>query len=405
MQEKMNDLMALMREAWDFQGSIMVLGWDARTKMPHGNTLRGRQIAMLSRYEHEIWTSDNMGRLLDDLVTYSETLDYDSNDAAFIRVAKEQYEQRRKVPSAFTAKMREHASKTESIWQQARGEDDFSKVQPYLEKTLELSREQAQFYDFDHIADPFIAESNPGITAKDVLTWYGELRPALVDLVQRISEAEQVDDSFLYRHFPKEQQYDFAREAITAFGYDFNRGRMDETHHPFATTSGYGDARITTRGDDNHLGDAVFATMHEAGHAMYMQGVKEDFADTLLIRGSSSGVHESQSRLWENRVGRGREFWQAYYRKLLTMFPEQLNNISMEAFYKAINKVQPSLIRVQADEVTYNLHIMIRSSLEIEMLEGSLAIKDLPDAWRERYTSDLGVTPEDDKDGCMQDVH
>lgn len=406
MQEKLQNLKNRLRDIYHLEQSAAVLNWDRNTKMPIGGAKgRGAQIATLSRLAQERWTDPTLGKLIDDLTAYGETLDYDSDDAALIRVARLHFEKRSQVPPQFSAEFAEHSSESFTVWTQARAENDFAKVQPYLEKTLDYSRQYSEFFtDYEHIADPHISMRNDGISTKMIRSLFSELRAELVTLLTKIRNAEQVDDTFLTGDFPKPKQYDFARKAITDYGYDWQRGRMDDTHHPFATKLSLGDVRITTRADDNHLGDGIFATMHEAGHAMYEQGLNPAWEGSLLARGTSSGVHESQSRLWENRVGRSLAFWQHYYGQLLDIFP-QLKGVSVEDFYKAINKVQGSLIRVAADEVTYNLHIMLRSDLSIELLEGSLDIADLPSAWNARYESDLGVTPPDDKDGVMQDVH
>ncbi len=201
------------------------------------------------------------------------------------------------------------------------------------------------------------------------------------------------DDSCLRQRFPEAGQWSFGLEVIKRLGYDFNRGRQDKTHHPFTTKFSIGDVRITTRVNENDLGDALFSTIHEAGHAFYEQGVNTAFEGTPLGTGTSAGVHESQSRLWENRVGRSRGFWEFFYPQLQAVFPDQLGNVSLETFYRAINKVERSLIRTEADEVTYNLHVMIRFGLELELLEGKLAVHDLPEAWRAGYQADLGITP------------
>jgi carboxypeptidase Taq len=231
------------------------------------------------------------------------------------------------------------------------------------------------------------------------------LRQQLVPLVQAIIAQPAVDDSCLHQTFPEAQQLAFGLEVVKRFGYDFERGREDKTPHPFTTKFSLGDVRITTRVKENDLGEALFGTLHEAGHAMYEQGIRKDFEGTPLAQGTSSGVHESQSRLWENLVGRSRGFWRFFYPQLQAIFPDQLGSVSLDTFYRAINKVELSLIRVEADEVTYNLHVMLRFDFELALLEGRLAVRDLPEAWRERYKADLGITPPDDRDGVLQDVH
>jgi carboxypeptidase Taq len=275
-----------------------------------------------------------------------------------------------------------------------------------LEKAIEYGRQTAEYIGgYEHIADPLIGLREFGITTAMVRRLFAQLRGELVQLMSVIRQQGQINASCLFQHFPKKQQYDFARRVITAFGFDWERGRMDETLHPFATSFGIGDVRITTRANDQHLGDGLFATFHEAGHALYMQGMRREPENIVHRFAPSAGVHESQSRLWENRIGRSKGFWKHYYPELQQEFPTQLGAVPLDVFYGAINKVQGSLIRVQADEVTYNLHIMIRSDLEIDLLEGKLSVKNLPEAWNARYTSDVGITPSNHSDGVLQDSH
>jgi carboxypeptidase Taq len=241
--------------------------------------------------------------------------------------------------------------------------------------------------------------------AASVRTLFAELREELVPLVEAITSQPPADGSPLHRQFPEAEQLAFGVEVIKQFGYDFQRGRQDKTAHPYCTKFALGDVRITTRVKENDLGEALFSTMHESGHAMYEQGVGQALDGTPLNGGTSAGVHESQSRLWENIVGRSRGFWNHFYPKLQAAFPQQLGSVPLDAFYRAINKVERSLIRTDADEVTYNLHVMMRFDFELEMLEGKLAVRDLPDAWHARFQSDMGITPPDHRDGALQDVH
>jgi carboxypeptidase Taq len=234
---------------------------------------------------------------------------------------------------------------------------------------------------------------------------FADLRDQLVPIVRSITSQPPVDDSVLHTHYPEAEQLSFGAEVVRQLGYDFSRGRIDKTHHPFMTKFSLGDIRITTRVKEDYLGDCLFSNMHEAGHAMYEQGIDMSHEGMPIGGGTSAGVHESQSRLWENIVGRSRGFWEYMYPQIQAQFPEQLKDVSLETFYAAINKVEKSLIRTEADEVTYNLHVMLRFDLELALLEGSLPVADLPEAWRERYRADLGIAPPDDRDGVMQDVH
>ncbi len=409
MQEKLNELKARLVEVNDLQSAAAVLYWDQATYMPPGGAeARGRQLAVLSQLAQVKFTDASVGRLLDDLRPYEESLPYDSDDASLVRVTRRQYERATKLPPEFVAEASSHAARSYQAWTVARPANDFAAVEPLLEKTLELSRRAAGYYGWPaggHIADALIEEADYGMTVAILRPLFAALRAHLVPLVEAIQRQPAPDDSFLYRHYPEQQQWDFGVEVVKRFGYDFQRGRQDKTHHPFMIKFSLGDVRITTRFREDDLGDGLFSTMHESGHAMYELGINPAFEGTVLGGGASAGVHESQSRLWENLVGRSRPFWSYYYPHLQAVFPEQLGNVSLDAFYRAINKVRPSLIRVDADEVTYNLHVIVRFELELALLEGSLAVKDLPEAWRASYRNYLGVASTDDKDGVLQDVH
>ena len=302
--------------------------------------------------------------------------------------------------------MSRHFADSYQAWTVARPANDFATMRPYLEKTLDLSRKLANcFPGYEHIADPLINYSDYGMKASSVRKLFSELRARLVPIVQAITSRATADSSCLEQSVPEAEQLGFGLDVIRAFGYDFDRGRQDKTHHPFMTKFSLGDVRITTRVRDNDLTDALFSTLHEAGHAMYEQGIRRDFEGTPLANGTSSGVHESQSRLWENLVGRSRGFWMHFYPVLQARFPTQLEAVPLDAFYRAINKVDRSLIRTDSDEVTYNLHVMLRFDLELDLLEGKLAVKDLANAWRERVQRDIGIPVPDDRDGVLQDVH
>lgn len=407
MQEKLQELKARLREVNDLNAAAAVLSWDQTTYMPPGGAAaRGRQLALLGRLAHEKLVDPAIGKLLDALQPHAEKLPYGNDDAALIRVARKNYERATKVPAALMAAFREHAAAGYQVWAKARPENDFTAVQPYLEKTLDYSRQIANcFPGYDHIADPLIDFSDEGMKAETVRDLFAQLRAQLVPLVETITGQTPPDDACLHRPFPEAAQLAFGRAIIEQFGYDFERGRQDKTHHPYMTKFSLGDVRITTRVQENDLTDALFSTLHESGHAMYEQGIDLAYEGTPLDGGTSAGVHESQSRLWENLVGRSRPFWRHYYPKLQQTFPEQLKDVSLDTFYRAINKVQRSLIRTDADEVTYNLHVMIRFDLELDLLEGKLAVKDLPQAWHARYQSDLGIQAPSDVDGVLQDVH
>jgi carboxypeptidase Taq len=394
-------------EIADLDAGASVLGWDQATYMPAaGAESRGRQGALLRRLAHERSTDPALGRLIDTLAPWAETLPPGNADAFLVRIARRDFEKARRVPADFVARANSHGSASFDAWTRARLANDFAAMVPFLEQTLELSHEYAEFFaPYDHVADPFIDDADEGMTTALIRALFSELRRQLLPMVQTIADQRPPDDRCLRGHFDKAAQLQFGREIAERMGYEFARGHLDETHHPFCTRFSHGDVRITTRVFENDMGQALFSTLHEAGHAMYEQGVEAALDGTPLGRGVSAGVHESQSRLWENVVGRSRPFWQHFFPQLQRTFPDQFGNVALETFYRSVNKVERSLIRTDADEVTYNLHIMLRFDLELAMLEGRLQVRDLPEAWREAMRADLGVVPPDDRDGCLQDVH
>ncbi|NEQ36172.1 MAG: carboxypeptidase M32 [Okeania sp. SIO3I5] len=390
----------------DLEAAASLLNWDQTTYMPTGGTYaRGRQIATLKEFAHQKRTEPIIGKLLEDLRAYEKSLPYDSTEASLIRVTRRDYERAVRVPPEFMAKFSQHQAVSYEAWVKAKSLEDFSIVEPYLEKTLELSRELASFFPYKHIADPLIDFIDEGMTVSILRPLFNQLRQKLRPIVEAITSAPPIDDSCLYQHFSKEEQLKFGYAVIQRIGFDFQRGRQDETPHPFTSSFSIGDVRITTRVYEDNFSEALFSTIHEVGHALYEQGIGLELEGTPLAEGSSSGIHESQSRLWENIVGRSRGFWECFYPQLQGIFLKQLSPVSVSEFYRAINKVARSPIRTDADEVTYNLHVMIRFDLELAMLEGKLDVSDLPEAWNERYKKDLGIFPANDSEGVMQDVH
>jgi carboxypeptidase Taq len=399
------DLKQRLAEIYDLNAAGSVLGWDEATYMPKGGALaRGRQSALLQRLAHERFVDPALGRALDRLQPQAGRLT--PADASLVRVVRRDYERAIKVPAEYVARAAAHGSASYNAWIKARPANDFAAMIPFLETTLELSREYASFFaPYGHIADPMVDDADEGMTTATVQRLFAELRQKLVPLARAICDQAPPGDAFLRRSFAEPEQLAFGLSVARQLGYDIERGRLDKTHHPFCTRFSVGDVRITTRVRENDLGDALFSTLHEAGHAMYEQGVSPAYEGTPLGRGVSAGVHESQSRLWENVVARSRPFWEHYYPALQQTFAGQLGAVPLDDFYRAINKVERSLIRTDADEVTYNLHVMLRFELELRLLEGQLRIKDLPEAWRASMLDSIGVAPSDDRDGCLQDVH
>lgn len=401
------ELTALLMEHNDLQSAAALLRWDQATYMPEGgNAARGRQLATLERLAHDRLTDPALARLLDKVAPEAEREGADSFAARLVRVARRDVERATKVPASFVSAFANHRAELYDKWTKARPANDFASVAPLLAKTVEMSRQYAElFAPFDHIADPLIDLMDPGVKTAAVRSLFADLRRELIPLVDAITRAAPADDRCLHQEFPEDAQLAFGATIASKFGYDWTRGRQDKTHHPFMTKFSLGDVRITTRVRVDDLSEALFSTLHEAGHALYEQNIDPAFEGTPLAEGASAGIHESQSRLWENLVGRSLPFWRGHYAQLQAAFPNQLGGVSLDAFYRAINRVERSLIRTAADEVTYCLHVIMRFDFELELLEGKLAAADLAEAWRERARTDLGVVPTTDADGCLQDVH
>jgi carboxypeptidase Taq len=406
-EEKLAELKTRLLEIDDLEMAGSVLHWDQTAYMPPGGAVaRARQSATLARLFQEKFIDPAVGKLLDNLQAYGESLPYDSDEAALIRVTRRKYENAVKIPPNFLAKVYSHLADTYQLWTTARPANDFASIQTALEQTVDYSRRFSEYMGkSEHIADPLIDMADEGMRAESIQKLFAELRLRLVPLLKAIKDRPLADDSCLRKTYPEADQLAFSLEVIRRLGFDFHRGRMDQTPHPFMTRFSLGDIRILTRVKENDLGDCLFSAIHEAGHGMYELGICIDYEGTPLAVGTSAGVHESQSRLWENVVGRSRGFWEYFYPELQAAFPGQLKDVTCDTFYRAVNKVQPSLIRTDADEVTYNLHVMLRFDLELALLDGRLAVRDLPEAWAERYETDLGIQPPDHRDGVLQDVH
>jgi carboxypeptidase Taq len=407
LEAKLRELRSRLLEIDDLKMASAVLVWDQRVYMPRGGAVaRGRQVGTLQRLAHERFVDPAVGRLLDDLGPYEESLPYDSDDASLIRVTRRDYQRLTRIPAAFKAEFDSHMAMSYHTWTQARPANDFARMIPILEKTLDYSRRYSDFFpNKQHTIDPLIAVSDEGVTGADLRKLFGELRENLVPMVKAIAAQPAPDDSCLHQLFPQDKQLAFGLEVVRGFGYDMERGREDLSAHPVTTSFSLDDVRITTRVKEHNLKEALFGTMHESGHGIYTQNIRKELAGTPLGRGATSGVHESQSRLWENLVGRSRPMWEFTYPRLQAAFPDQLRTVPLETFYRAINKVQPSLIRTAADEVTYSLHCAMRFQIELDLLDGHVAVRDLPEVWRERFLHDLGIAPADDRDGVLQDMN
>jgi carboxypeptidase Taq len=408
MATQLEHLRNLLGEVFDLRAASAVLQWDQQVNMPSGGAdNRASQLSTLEGLAHQKFTSDELGRALDAAQAEAASLDPDSDDARLVRKVRRDFEKACKVPSDFVAEFARISALAQEAWTRARPANDFASFRPHLEKVFEMRRQYADFFaPFEHRYDAMLDDFEPGLKAAQVRAVFDELRPRQVALVRAIQErGRPVDDGFLHKEYDIQKQWDFGIEVAKAYGYDFGRGRQDKSAHPFTTTFGLGDVRITTRFYSNLPTSSIFSTMHETGHALYDQGSRPELDRTPLLGGTSLAIHESQSRMWENFVGRSRPFWTAFLPRLKSYFPDQLGGADLETFYRAVNKVEPSLIRVEADEATYNLHIMLRFDLELALAENSLDVRLLPEQWNAKMREFLGLTPPNDSQGVMQDVH
>lgn len=406
--EAIDKLNAHLVDAINLSRAAAVLSWDQQTYMPPGGAeARAEQLATLSKLAHQHFVSEETGRLLEAAEAAVQGMNGDSFEAALVRVVRHDYDLETKLPTSLVETIARETTRAHEVWVKARENNDYAAFAPTLERIFDLMRQKAEALGYqDRPYDALLDQFEPGMKTADVARLFDELRAELVPFVQQVFERlDAVDHSMLHLEYDVDKQAQFGLDVVKQLGYDFERGRQDKSVHPFTTNFSINDVRITTRYMPNYLPSALFSSVHEAGHALYEQGSDQSLEKTLLAGGTSLGVHESQSRLWENLVGRSRPFWQYFYPKLQQLFPEQLGGVDLEAFYRAINFVSRSLIRVEADEVTYNLHIMLRFEMENDLLEGKLAFKDAPDAWNAKMEQYLGITPPTDREGILQDVH
>ncbi|MBC8103052.1 MAG: carboxypeptidase M32 [Cytophagales bacterium] len=400
-------LLARLAEIGHINTSAAVLGWDQQCYMPTGGAQeRSEQLAVLGKIAHELHVAEETGRLLQAAEGEAAGMPDGSDEKLTLRVVRRDYDKATKLPTELVTEIAKATTLGHETWVKAREASNWAQFAPTVEHLLDLSRQVAEAYGYeDRPYDALLDQYEPGMKTVEVERVFGDLRTGLVALVKDLAAAPPVDDSVLRRDFAPEQQKAFGEFIVAKMGYDFERGRQDKAVHPFCTSFGRSDVRITTRFDRNWLPCALMGTVHETGHALYEQGFDPGDDNTPLSDAASLGFHESQSRLWENIVGRSRGFWDVYYGDLQRHFPGVLDEVSVDAFYKAINKVEPSLIRVEADEVTYCLHIMLRFEMEKGLIDGSIAVKDVPDAWNAKMSEYLGITPPNDAEGCLQDIH
>lgn len=385
-----------------------VLGWEQETYMPPGGAeLRSEQLSLIAGLCHSRSTSPRIGELID--AASAELGDDSTSDRAVnVREARRNYERACKLPDQLVREISRVTSLGQQMWSRARKQNDFPAFAPWLQQIIELKREQARclLREGQTLYDALLDEYEPEVSSASIQATFAPLKESLVALVRQIAQAKSKPDrSLLQREFPKASQQAFSRLAAEKIGFDFERGRIDESAHPFCSGFGPGDCRLTTRYNEREFNMAFFGTLHEAGHGMYEQGLNPDAFGLGMGRAVSLGIHESQSRMWENLVGRSYSFWQYFFPLAQQTFVSSLSDVTLDQFYRAINIVEPSLIRVEADEVTYNLHIMLRFELEQLLMNGDLNAVDVPGVWNERFEAYFGMVPPDDARGCMQDVH
>jgi carboxypeptidase Taq len=407
MKDRYEELRKKLAEIHDVHMARSILSWDQHTKMPpKAGEIRAEQLGTLDRIAHELFIDDDIGALLEELRPYEESHDYDSDEASLLRVTRREYAKATRVPSDLRAELTRAGAIALAAWVEARQKSDYTIFLPYLRRNVELQREYVACFpkaenDYDVLLDDF----DEGMKTTEVRAVFDELKTELIPLIAEITErADAVDNSCLSGHFPIEKQRAFALEVLEQLGYDRESWRLDPTVHPFAMSAATTDIRLTTRYDEADL-NSLMAAIHEFGHGFYEAGIDRGLERTPLSQVTSMSLHESQSRMWENLVGRSLPFWKHFYPRLQAAYPGQFDDVELDEFYRAINKVEPSLIRIEADEATYNLHIILRFELEQEILDGSLDLADLPEAWNARMTEYMGVDVPDDAHGVLQDVH
>jgi len=403
------ELSARQRTTALLESCASVLGWDEQTYMPKGGAEhRANQLSLLAGMCHERATALELGELLSEIEGSPMVADPDSVVASNVREVRRDYDRATKLPRRLVEELSHTATLSQQVWVQARKQSDFKQFAPWLEKIVKLKREEAQAIGFgdgvpyDALLDAF----EPGMTAADITRLFAPLRDELVKLVSAIRESGRTPNrQIIARSYPVAAQREFAVSAAKEIGFNFDEGRLDTAAHPFCSGFGPGDTRLTTRYDEHHFPGAFFGTLHEAGHGIYDQGLDRSAFGLPAGSACSLGIHESQSRMWENFVGRSRSFWEHFYRKAQAAFPEALAKTPLSDFHRAINDVQPSFIRVEADEATYNLHILLRFDIERPLIAGDLDPADVPDVWNETFNTYFGITPADDARGCLQDIH
>jgi carboxypeptidase Taq len=402
------ELIRRVRETALLGSCASLLGWDERTYMPRlGSAHRAEQMALLARLAHETFTAPEVGELLAAVEDSPLTAAADGEAAANVREIRREYDRAVKLPKELVEEMARVTTRAQQVWQEARAANDFPAFQPWLEKVVRLERQKADAIGYRTAPyDALLDEYEPGATVAEITSLFADLRAELAPLVAAVAASgRQAPRELLQRDYPVEAQRQFGEAAAAAIGFDFTSGRLDVTTHPFCSGIGPGDCRLTTRYNPRQFNESFFGTLHEAGHGIYEQNMPAEHFGTPCGSHASLGIHESQSRLWENSVGRGRPFWEHFFGRAKQSFPAALGGVRPDDFYFAINDVRPSYIRVEADEATYNLHIIVRFELEQALMRGDLVPADVPGAWNDKFRDLLGLTPPDAARGCLQDIH
>ena len=403
-EERYAELRDRLGELWDLAKLGGLAAWDQQAMMPPaGGPVRAEQLGTISKVVHERLVSEELGELLEELRPYEESLDFDSDEASLIRVARRDRDKEVNVPTELREAQARAGAEAFPVWVEARANNDFELFRPYLERNIALRREYASCFEVDEPYDALLDDFEPGMKTQEVRDVFTRLREGLVPLVAELS-AQEIDDSCLYGDFPVAQQREMQLVLLDRFGFREGSWRLDPVAHPFASSIGTSDVRMTTYYPEGEM-RGIFAAMHEGGHGLYEHNVDPALERTPLCRGTSLALHESQSRMFENLVGRSIQWWRWAYPEMQRIFPSQFGEVALEDFHRAINKVQPSPIRIEADEATYSLHIILRFELEQELIAGEVEPADLPRVWNERMHDYLGVEVTDDAHGVLQDVH
>ncbi len=405
MADALEQLKTRLTELHGIQDIAYFLVWDQRTMMPSaGVGHRANHLALLQRLAHEKLVDPEIGRLLDEVELAAGSLDPDSDDAGLLRLARRTYDKAVQVPTELRVEMARAAAEANPVWMEAKATSSFELFLGPLERNVELRRRYVEcFPKTDEPYDVLLDDFEPEMKTAEVTRIFDEIKAELVPLIAELRDRE-VDDSFLFGHFPLDAQVALDHEVVDMFGHRPDTWRIDPTEHPFASGAGIDDVRITTHYYEDSL-KSLFSTMHEYGHGLYEHQIPRRFAHLPIGTGASLGLHESQSRMWENLVGRSMPFWRFFYPRLQEVFPTQFRGVDVDRFYAAINRVQPSLIRIRADEVTYGMHVILRFELEQDIINGRVELRDLPRRWAEKMDEYLGVEVPDDANGVLQDTH